>query len=170
MTFIEICSLAPSSFRGGRGRDGVMLPLGSRALDILIYLADRPGEVIAKRELMDHVWSDVTVEEGTIRVHVAAIRKALGDGQSGSRYIANIKGRGYSFVGTVVSLGNDRSGQPSRLPAQPRRMIGRDPVISEVSDKLRDERFVTLLGPGGIGKTTIALAVGRAAAEEFGGE
>ena len=151
-------------------RDGVVLPLGDRALDILIYLAERPGEVVAKRELMDHVWSDVTVEEGTIRVHVAAIRKALGDGQSGNRYIANIKGRGYSFVGTVVSLGNDRSGQPGRLPAQPRRMIGRDPVISEVSDKLRDERFVTLLGPGGIGKTTIALAVGRAAAEEFGGE
>src|SRR5712672_423229 len=157
-------------------RDGRVLSLGDRALDILTYLADRPSEVIAKRELMDHVWSDVTVEEGSLRVHVAAIRKALGDGQSGNRYIANIKGRGYSFVGTVVSLagstesGNDRSGQPGRLPAQPRRMIGRDPVISEVSDKLRDERFVTLLGPGGIGKTTIALAVGRAAAEEFGGE
>src|SRR5712672_1613648 len=157
-------------------RDGVVLPLGDRALDILSYLAERPGEVVAKRELMDHVWPDVTVEEGSLRVHVAAIRKALGDGQSGNRYIANIKGRGYSFVGTVVSLagstesGNDRSGQPGRLPAQPRRMIGRDPVISEVSDKLRDERFVTLLGPGGIGKTTIALAVGRAAAEEFGGE
>src|SRR6476659_1215498 len=157
-------------------RDGQVLPLGGRALDILIYLADRPGEVIAKQELIDHVWSDVTVEEGSLRVHVAAIRKALGDGQSGNRYIANIKGRGYSFVGTVVSLagstesGNDRSGQPGRLPAQPRRMIGRDPVTSEVSDKLRDERFVTLLGPGGIGKTTIALAVGRAAAEEFGGD
>src|SRR5260370_31016313 len=49
-------------------------------------------------------------------------------------------------------------------------MMGRETVIREVSDKLRDERFVTLLGSGGIGKTTIALAVGRAAAEEFGGE
>jgi DNA-binding winged helix-turn-helix (wHTH) protein len=85
-------------------RDGVMLPLGSRALDILIYLAERPGEVIAKQELLDRVWSDVTVEEGSIRVHVAAIRKALGDGQFGNRYIANIKGRGYSFVGTIVPL------------------------------------------------------------------
>src|SRR5258707_437843 len=157
-------------------REGVWLRLGGRALDLLIYLAERPGEVIAKQELIDHVWPDVTVEEGSLRVHVAAIRNALGDGQSGNRYIVNITGRGYSFVGTVVPLagstesGNDRSGQPGRLPAQPRRMIGRDSVISEVSDKLRDERFVTLLGPGGIGKTTIALAVGRAAAEEFGGE
>ena len=60
-------------------RDGVVLRLGDRALDILIYLAERPGEVVAKRELMDHVWSDVTVEEGSLRVHVAANRKAAGD-------------------------------------------------------------------------------------------
>src|SRR5712692_3119553 len=92
-------------------RDGVVLPLGSRALDILIYLAGRSGEVIAKQELIDHVWPDVTVEEGSIRVHVAAIRKALGDGQFGNRYIANIKGRGYSFVGPVVPLaGSTESG------------------------------------------------------------
>src|SRR6476660_5566903 len=106
-------------------RDGRVLPLGDRALDILTYLADRPSEVIAKRELMDHVWSDVTVEEGSLRVHVAAIRKALGDGQFGNRYIANIKGRGYSFVGTVVRLEDGKgsgSNSPNfrgRLAAQP---------------------------------------------------
>ena len=157
-------------------REGVMLPLGSRALDILIYLAQRPGEVIANQELIEHVWSDVTVEEGSIRVHVAAIRKALGDGQFGNRYIANIKGRGYSFVGTVVPFDGRSEGSnakfphQSRLAGRPAMMIGRETVVSEVGDKLRDERFVTLLGPGGIGKTTIALAVGRIAAEEFGGE
>src|SRR5258706_727610 len=157
-------------------RDGQVLPLSGRALDILIYLADRPGEVIAKQELIDHVWSDVIVEEGSLRVHVAAIRKALGDGQFGNRYIANVKARGYSFVGSVVPLAgstesrNDRSRQQGRLPARPLMMIDRESVISEVSDKLRDERFVTLLGPGGVGKTSIASAVGRAAAEEFGGE
>jgi predicted ATPase/DNA-binding winged helix-turn-helix (wHTH) protein len=157
-------------------REGEALPLGGRALDILIYLADRPSEIITKQELMDHVWSDVTVEEGSLRVHVAAIRKALGDGQFGNRYIANIKGRGYSFVGTVVPLTdntesrNERFRQQGKLPARPLMMIGRETVVSEVGDKLRNERFVTLLGPGGIGKTTIALAVGQAAAEKFGGE
>src|SRR6266700_4252413 len=157
-------------------RDGQVLPLGDRALDILTYLADRPSEVIAKQELIDHVWSDVTVEEGSLRVHVAAIRKALGDGQFGHRYIANIKGRGYSFVGTVVPLTgntesrNDKFRHQGRLPVRRITMIGRETVVSEVSDKLRDERFVTLLGPGGIGKTTVALAVGRAVAEEFGGK
>src|SRR5467141_2984663 len=157
-------------------REGEALPLGGRALDILIYLAERPGEGIAKQELMDHVWSDVTVEEGSLRVHVAAIRKPLGDGQFGNRYIANIKARGYSFVGTVVPLAgstesrDDKFRQRGRLPVRPIMMIGRDTVVSQVSDKLRNERFVTLLGPGGIGKTTVALAVGRAAAEEFGGK
>jgi predicted ATPase/DNA-binding winged helix-turn-helix (wHTH) protein len=157
-------------------RHGQVLSLGDRALDILIYLADRPGEVIAKHELIDHVWSDVIVEEGSLRVHVAAIRKALGDGQFGNRYIANVKGRGYSFVGTVVPLAgstesrNDRFPQQGRLPARPLMMIGRETVISKVCDKLRDERFVTLLGTGGIGKTAIASVVGHAAAAEFGGE
>lgn len=156
-------------------REGEVLSLGSRALDILIYLAGRPGEVIAKQELIGHVWPDVNVEEGSIRVHVAAIRKVLGDGQFGNRYIANIKGRGYSFVGNVVARagdpesGNARFRQQGRLPLRPIMMIGRETVVGEVSDKLREARFVTLLGPGGIGKTTIALAVGRAVAEEFGG-
>src|SRR5467141_1379851 len=123
-------------------RDGQALPLGDRALDILIYLAERRGEVIAKQELMDHVWSDVIVEEGSLRVHVAAIRKALGDGQFGNRYIANVKGRGYSFIGTVVPLAgstesrNDKFRHQGRLPARPRRMIGRDSVLSEVRDNL----------------------------------
>src|SRR6266478_5560583 len=125
-------------------RDGQVLPLGGRALDILNYLADRPSEVIAKQELIDHVWSDVTVEEGSLRVHVAAIRKALGDGQFGNRYIANVKARGYSFVGTVIPLAgsaesrNDKFRQQGRLPVRPLTMIGRETVVSEASDKLRN--------------------------------
>jgi predicted ATPase/DNA-binding winged helix-turn-helix (wHTH) protein len=157
-------------------RDGRVLPLGDRALDILTCLADRSGEVIAKQELIDHVWSDITVEEGSLRVHVAAIRKVLGDGQFGNRYIANIRGRGYSFVGAVVPLAGGmenriaKSSSSGRLPVRQIMMIGREAVVSEVSDKLRNERFVTLLGPGGIGKTTIALAVARAVTEEFAGK
>jgi Transcriptional regulatory protein, C terminal len=83
---------------------------------------------------MDHVWSDVTVEEGSLRVHVAAIRKALGDDQFGNRYIANIKGRGYSFVGTVVPFGdgtesrNAKFRHQRRLPVRPIMMIGREAV------------------------------------------
>jgi DNA-binding winged helix-turn-helix (wHTH) protein len=148
-------------------RDGRVLPLGDRALDILTYLAERPGEVIAKQELMDQVWSDVTVEEGSLRVHVAAIRKALGDGQFGNRYIANIKGRGYSFVGPVVRLddGEDSGSNSPDLraspPAPPLMLTGREATVSEVRNWIRQARFVTLLGPGGINKTTVAVAAGQ---------
>jgi len=148
-------------------RDGRVLPLGNRALDILTYLADRPGEVISKQELMNHIWSDVTVEEGSLRVHVAAIRKAIGDGQFGNRYIANIKGRGYSFVGTVVRLGDRRGGGSNRpnfrgrLPMPPLMLIGREATVSEVRNWIRQGRFVTLLSPGGIGETTVPVAAGH---------
>ena len=117
-------------------RDGVALPLGSRALDILIYLSAHPGEVISKQQLIDHVWPDVTVEEGSLRVHVAAIRKALRDGQFGNRYLTNIKGRGYSFVGTIVPLAggtdsrNAKFRHQGRLPVRPVMMIGRETDIS----------------------------------------
>jgi DNA-binding winged helix-turn-helix (wHTH) protein len=117
-------------------RDGRRLPLGDRAFDILTYLANRSGEVVAKQELMDHVWSDVTVGEGSLRVHVAAIRKALRDGQCGNRYIANITGRGYSFVSTVVQLeGGKGSGSNSPnlrggLAAQPLMPISREAEVS----------------------------------------
>src|SRR3954470_18382476 len=124
-------------------RDGQVLPLGDRALDILTYLADRPGEVIAKQELIDHVWSDVTVEEGSLRVHVAAIRKALGDGQFGDRYIANIKGRGYSFVGTVVQLEDqDSPAFRESLGAEPLVLIGREAAMSELRKWIWQGRFV----------------------------
>lgn len=157
-------------------RDGVAFHLGDRALDLLIYLIERPGEVIAKKELMDHVWSNVTVEEGSLRVHVAAIRKALGDGQFGDRYIANVQGRGYCFVGSVVrseirvASGDERPQRPGSLPLRPAELIGRNSVVNEIRDEIRDNRFVTLIGPGGIGKTTLAVAVGHDAAGELAEE
>jgi len=107
-------------------RDGVTLPLGSRAFDILVYLAERPGEVIGKKELIDHVWWDVSVEEGSLRVHVSAIRKALRDGQFGNRYIANVKGRGYSFIGTIVRL-EDSAEHVSGWPQYHGRLSERPP-------------------------------------------
>jgi len=84
-------------------REDQVLPIGGRALDVLICLAECPGEVIAKQELLDRGWPDVTVEGGSLRVSVFAIRRAFGDVQFGSRYIASIKERGYAFVRPVVS-------------------------------------------------------------------
>src|ERR1700749_1702473 len=78
------------------------LQLGGRALDTLIALVERAGEVVTQRELISRVWPDVTVEEANLRVHIASLRKALRDGREGARYIVTVSGRGYSFVAPVT--------------------------------------------------------------------
>jgi DNA-binding winged helix-turn-helix (wHTH) protein len=79
------------------------LRLGSRALDILIALVERPGELISKAELIDRVWPNTFVEEENLRVHIATLRKTLGEGQDGHRYIINVPARGYCFVAPIRS-------------------------------------------------------------------
>jgi DNA-binding winged helix-turn-helix (wHTH) protein len=80
---------------------GKAVRLGSRALDILIALIERAGQVVRKEELMNRVWPNTFVESGNLKVHVAALRKILGDGQPGQRYVVNVHGRGYVFVAPV---------------------------------------------------------------------
>jgi len=82
-------------------KDGVPVELGARALDILIALLSQPNEIMSKKDLLAQVWPDVTVEESSMRVHVAGLRKALGDGRGGARYITTLAGRGYCFVAPV---------------------------------------------------------------------
>src|ERR1700709_288625 len=86
------------------------VPLGGRAYDILIALLENAGEVVGKAELIARAWPDVTVEEGSLRVHLSTLRKALGDGQFGNKYIANIQGHGYSFIAPVARLPADHDG------------------------------------------------------------
>jgi len=81
--------------------------LGSRAWEILLMLVERAGNVVRKRELLERVWPDIAVEEGTLRVHVSDLRKALGDGQQGIRYIENVTGRGYRFVAPLIRADED---------------------------------------------------------------
>src|SRR6202166_2612099 len=85
-----------------------VIPLGGRAYDILIALLENAGEVVGKAELIARAWPDVTVEEGSLRVHLSALRKALGDGQFGNTYIASTQGHGYSFIAPVTCLPADR--------------------------------------------------------------
>src|SRR6266699_4483838 len=84
--------------------EDVVLPLGGRSLDILINLAERPGEIVAEQELRDRARSAAAIEEARLRVHMAVIRKALGERQFGSRYISNIERGAYPFVGSVVCV------------------------------------------------------------------
>jgi predicted ATPase/DNA-binding winged helix-turn-helix (wHTH) protein len=141
--------------------------LGGRAHEILAALVERPGVVVTKDELFARVWPRQFVEEGNLKFHVAALRKALGDGQGGNRFIANIPGRGYCFVAPVAS--SERkvpesgtkvlSAKLGRLPAPLTRIVGRSDAIMALATRLPQDRFITIVGPGGIGKTTVAVAV-----------
>jgi DNA-binding winged helix-turn-helix (wHTH) protein len=82
-------------------KDGVPIALGDRALDILIVLVEHAGEIVSHRELISRVWRGLVVSPGNLRVHMSALRKALGDGHGGARYIANVVGQGYTFVAPV---------------------------------------------------------------------
>jgi len=140
--------------------------LGSRALDLLIALVEARGELVGKDDLVRKVWPDTFVEEGNLRVHLAVLRKALGDGRDGARYIVNVPGRGYQFVAEAGPVApapptpSEAAAEATRhLPASLLHIIGRDETVASVAAQLRERRFVTIVGPGGIGKTTVALAV-----------
>ena len=82
------------------------VPLGSRALEILIVLLERHRELVSKQELMARVWPNLFDEPANLTVHVSALRRRLRDGRDGNRFIINIPGRGYCFV-APVTLGGD---------------------------------------------------------------
>jgi len=157
-------------------REGVPVPVGSRSLDILIVLARNAGRVIGNRELLSQVWDGLKVEEGALRVHINGLRKALRDGKDGARYILNVPGRGYSLVASVpraASLHSEAGQTPparyANIPPMPHRMIGRDDEVQSLVAQLGNLRFISLVGPGGIGKTTVAIKALHAFREEFDG-
>jgi predicted ATPase/DNA-binding winged helix-turn-helix (wHTH) protein len=146
-------------------KDGVPLHLGGRALDILIFLAKRPGDVVDKRELMKQVWADVNVDEGSLRFHITGLRKALGS--VGASCIKNVPGRGYCFAAAPASaetLAPSLAGHTSRsrlLPPRVSKLFGRADAIEKISADIAQHGVVTIVGPGGIGKTSVALDIGH---------
>ena len=150
------------------------LKIGSRALDILITLLEYAPEVVSKRDLMRRVWGQLVVDEVSLRFHVAALRKRLGDGESSVSYIKNIPGRGYCFAGVVTWAEAEATPRKTRaaaphLPREPLLVVGRDKVVRELTVQLTKQRFVSIVGAGGIGKTTIALSLAHRMLSEFQG-
>jgi TolB-like protein len=97
-------------------KDGIPVPLGSRAFDLLTALVQRQGSVVGKDELLAEVWPDTVVEENNLQVQISALRKALGEGPEGSRHLLTVPGRGYRFVGAVGRAARPASSSSSPLP------------------------------------------------------
>src|SRR3984885_3661320 len=152
------------------------IPLGGRALDVLISLAKQAGEVVPHKELISTVWRGVTGEDANLRAPVAAFRKALGDGGDGARYVTNVSSMGYCFVAPVTRssarqtapvVGVTLAERVQRLPPQAARMVGRDDTVRCVVKQLQALRFVSIVGPGGVGKTTVAISVAYTLIDSF---
>ena len=146
---------------------GTPVRLGSRAFDILAALVERAGEVVSKEELIARAWPQTFVEEANLKIQVSALRRALGDGQGDNRYVITVPGRGYNFV---APLRHDEPADTAlpppvapvsvhNLPFAMTRMIGREKAVTALVSRLSNQRLITIVGPGGIGKTTLALAV-----------
>jgi len=149
-------------------KDGVALRIGTRAFDILELLIRQQGQLVSKEQIFQRVWPDTVVEENNLQVHISALRKALGSGRD---LIRTIPGRGYLLLGVEGgcvdgALLADVQAMHSvpglqRLPAAIE-LIGREVILQQVDAALNDPRaFVTLIGPGGVGKTSLAVELAR---------
>jgi predicted ATPase/DNA-binding winged helix-turn-helix (wHTH) protein len=154
--------------------DGSYAPLGSRTFDLLLLLVNSAGELVTKTEMLSRVWPRTIVEENTIQVHICALRKALGRDRG---YLKTVSGRGYRFVAHLSESPTvNRAGivalpslvdPPSNVPAPTSELIGREGLLADVIDLMTEHRLVTLVGPGGIGKTRIGLEVARRSKQTF---
>lgn len=157
-------------------RGDAQVRIGGRALDILTTLVEHAGVLVSKRELMERVWPETVVDEGNLKVNVAALRRALGDGgPDDARYIATVTGRGYQFIAPVTARASadvmpaSAAATPRRhnLPTGTTRVVGRADAIDAIRRDFEVSRLVTIVGPGGIGKTTVALAAAEQALGSF---
>lgn len=156
-------------------RHGVSVPIGNRTLEIMAALVESGGQLVTKGDLMARVWPGAVVEENTLQAHISAIRKALGDDR---RMLRTASGRGYRLLEawSIRESGPDEvagrsaeSGQRDigNLPLPDAALVGRGAVLRRLLDLLSAYRVVTLTGPGGIGKTRLAIEAAHGLASQF---
>jgi len=163
-------------------RDGQPVEIGGRSFDLLVALAEQPGRVLSKRELLKRVWPDVVVEDGSLRFHMAGLRKLLGEGD-GSRFIATQVGVGYAFVAPVERLETQRQEDPVAVkPASPAvgfttnippplpNLIGRARDLDLLMARVVDTPLFTVAGPAGVGKTSLMIELGHRLTAHFEGQ
>jgi len=149
-----------------------IVPLGARAMDLLIVLVEQPNKVVSRRTLIERVWPERGADQVSLRVQISALRKALAQSDPSRRYIANVPGRGYRLTVPISAppAAELEGASRSSLPARLARMVGRKHTVATIQAKLAAQRLVTIVGPGGIGKTTVAVAVAHEMRSIFNGQ
>ena len=149
-------------------RENVPIHLGSRAFAVLTVLVENADRIVGTDELTARVWPGVTVSDSNLRVHLAAIRRALSDDREANQVILTAPGVGYKFdLPVTIQKLSVQQRANSCVPAALVDLIGRDAVIRELVETIQKYRFVSIVGSGGIGKTSVALAVARRAMERY---
>lgn len=156
---------------------GIPVTLGQRAIEVLLTLVSRGGQLVTKDEIMTAVWPGVIVEENNLQVHISALRKAFGSAGDPKSFLQTVAGRGYRFVAPVAAESTGTKPVSPAAPAAPVRtaslprqltsFVGRQQEIEQVAGLLQNHRLVTLTGAGGVGKTRLAVEAGWRLADRY---
>jgi predicted ATPase/DNA-binding winged helix-turn-helix (wHTH) protein len=167
------CELDPGRIVFRRGGEEVALE--PQVFDLLHCLIGRRGQLVTKEELLDTVWGDRFVSESALTSRIKSARRAVGDDGTAQRIIRTVHGKGYEFVAPVIERDDldhattdqrphapaSTSTHPSAIPLAVHDLVGRGETLDELESELREARCLTIIGPGGVGKTSLALEVAR---------
>ncbi len=155
-------------------RGGEEIRIEPQVFDVLAYLVVHRGTVVRKEELLDAIWGDRFVSESALTTRIKAARQAVGDDGSKQSVIRTVHGKGYEFVAIVEEIGESPTGAAQApvvtatsvgVRVQP--LIGRDALLEQLAEMIGDHRLVTLVGPGGVGKTSLGMELARTVGDEF---
>jgi DNA-binding winged helix-turn-helix (wHTH) protein len=153
--------------------DGLPVPIGGRAFDVLIVLIEARGGLVTKDHLLSRVWPSTIVEENTLQFQISALRKALGPDRD---FIKTVSGHGYCFIAHISTQADpdaawsaQRRDSPNStdLQASPSDLIGREVELAEIVDLVTAHRLSTQFGDHGVDKTRVGTKPGLHLLSDF---
>jgi predicted ATPase len=155
-------------------RGGEEIRIEPQVFDVLAYLVGHRGSVVRKEALLDAIWGDRFVSESALTTRIKAVRQAVGDDGRQQSIIRTVHGKGYEFVATVEEVEEgqpktamSRAGPRTSIGFRLQPLIGRESSLEQLAEMITDHRLVTLVGPGGVGKTSLGMELARTIGDQF---